>query len=332
MARRRRRGNNESLFEALLGAPWQLSAFLAAVVFAVMRWYVPAHFNTPALLPLGKMISGWAPWAAGGLLVIALLSFLLSQKKSSTSGANLFGQKSNSDSIAHNPQSSNVSLNSAWGGAADQKTQTAEPLIKSFTTDWGVFGASGSAKQAVPAEWSIELLKTLEWNRFEKLSAEYFRELGKRVETVSHGADGGIDARIYARNSNALEYAIQCKAWSGLVGIKPVRELFGVMAHESAGKGIFMTTSIFSADAKQFASEHSDKLFLIDGEKFISMIQKLPEVKKAKLLAFATEGDYTTPTCASCGVKMVWRTSTKGNFWGCQNYPKCRSTLRVASA
>ena len=115
-----------------------------------------------------------------------------------------------------------------------------------------------------------------------------------------------------------------------MVGVKEIRELFGVMAHESAGKGIFMTTSTFTDDAKKFATAHSDKLFLIDGKKFISMIGNLPREKKTKLLAFATEGDYTTPTCASCGIKMVERSSSKGKFWGCSNYPKCKSTLRVA--
>lgn len=38
----------------------------------------------------------------------------------------------------------------------------------------------------------------MEWKRFELLCAEYFRCLGKRVETVTQGADGGIDARIFS--------------------------------------------------------------------------------------------------------------------------------------
>jgi restriction system protein len=102
------------------------------------------------------------------------------------------------------------------------------------------------------------------------------------------------------------------------------------MAHESAGKGIFMTTSTFTDDAKKFAADHSDKLFLIDGQRFIAMIEMLPKEKKVKLLVVATEGDYTTPTCASCGIKMVWRSGKAGDFWGCQNYPRCKSLLKIA--
>lgn len=302
MARRNSRRDNESIFVALLEAPWQLNVFLAIVVFGVMRWVIPAQFNSQVLTPLGKMISGVAPLAAICFLIVAALSFFVRKKNADALASESSGQKTESNSIPLKPMSSKAPPNAVRGA---------------------------SSHKSHPAEWSIGLLRKLEWNRFEKLSAEYFRLLGKRVETVSHGADGGIDARIYAHNSNVLEYAIQCKAWNSMVGVKLIRELFGVMAHESAGKGIFMTTSTFSEDAKQFAAEHNDKLFLIDGQKFISMILKLPEEKKAKLLAFAAEGDYTTPTCASCGIKMVWR--TKGDFWGCENYPRCKSTLRVAN-
>jgi HJR/Mrr/RecB family endonuclease len=143
-----------------------------------------------------------------------------------------------------------------------------------------------------PTEWSIELLSTLEWQRFEKVFVEYFRLLGKRVETVFNSTDGGIDARIYPADSDTLEYAVQCKAGNDVVGIKPIYELYGIMAHESAGKGIYLTVSTFSEDAKQFAEEHKEKIFLIDGQRFISMISKLPEEKGAILLNVAIEGLY----------------------------------------
>ncbi|MBC7698535.1 MAG: restriction endonuclease [Bacteroidia bacterium] len=178
-------------------------------------------------------------------------------------------------------------------------------------------------------EWSLSLLKEIEWKRFEMLCAEYFRCLGKRVETINNGADGGIDARIFSDKTDLLEYAIQCKSWSNLVSIKPLRELYGVMSHEAAAKGIFMTTSDFTNEAKQFAADHNNKLFLINGEKFVSMILKLPKLTQKKLLAYATEGDYKTPSCPSCGIKLLRRASKDRSFWGCSNFPKCRTTMHI---
>lgn len=191
--------------------------------------------------------------------------------------------------------------------------------------------SSDSEGQLLKLTWSKELLRALEWKRFELLAAEYFRVLGKKVETIKKGADGGIDARIYKKQSSELEFAIQCKAWRTQVGVKEVRELFGVMAHESAGKGLFITTSTFSLEAIRFANDHSEKLFLIDGDQFYKLLLKLPETSREKLLKFATDGDYTTPTCASCGIKLIKRHSKTGYFWGCSNYPQCRVTMKIIS-
>ncbi len=284
----RRGKNDKGLLTILMGAPWQLGVTVAGLVYAAMKWLVPLLFGGPALLPLANTLSGYAIFIALPFLFVAGISF-----------------------VRRKPEPAAPRSNPA-------------PVRMPLNDGSGRYQAMTSAQ---PADWSLPLLRSLEWKRFEMVCAEYFRLLGKRVETVSHGADGGIDARVYAKDSNVMKFAIQCKAWDGMVGIKPIRELFGVMAHESAGKGIFMATSGFTAEARQFAAEHKDKLFLIDGEKFLSMLAKLPEEKRKKLLEFATEGDYTTPTCASCGTKMVRRTGKGGAFWGCANYPGCRTTM-----
>ena len=48
-----------------------------------------------------------------------------------------------------------------------------------------------------------------------------------------------------------------------------------------------------------------------------------------QLLKLATQGDFLTPTCPSCGIKMVPRKSTQvgREFWGCTNYPRCKQTF-----
>ncbi|MEO7797420.1 MAG: topoisomerase DNA-binding C4 zinc finger domain-containing protein, partial [Opitutaceae bacterium] len=73
------------------------------------------------------------------------------------------------------------------------------------------------------------------------------------------------------------------------------------------------------------------------GSEFLARISQLPPATQAELLTFATAGDYTTPTCPSCGTKMVLRTAKKGanagdEFWGCRNYSRgCRRTFQIKS-
>ncbi|WP_290367796.1 topoisomerase DNA-binding C4 zinc finger domain-containing protein [Cupriavidus taiwanensis] len=49
------------------------------------------------------------------------------------------------------------------------------------------------------------------------------------------------------------------------------------------------------------------------------------------MLAQAFKGDYRTPTCTACGVKLVEREGKGGPFWGCRKYPRCKVTLPRAA-
>jgi restriction system protein len=178
--------------------------------------------------------------------------------------------------------------------------------------------------------WNLALLKALEWKRFEQLNGAYFRTLKFRVEEASPGPDGGVDLRLYVDEATASPILVQCKAWNTWkVGVKQIRELFGVMTAEGVSEGIYVTTSSFSKEASEFAN--GKNIHLIDGDDLLAKLRALPSDEQDQLRNLATSGDFSTPTCASCGVKMIQRVSTKTRerFWGCINYPRCRSTLKA---
>lgn len=182
-----------------------------------------------------------------------------------------------------------------------------------------------------PTEWTIELLRTLEWKRFEDVCQKFYALKGIKSETTPLGPDGGIDIYLFQDESGKPTSIVQCKAWNERrpVGIKPIRELLGVMVHGKIEKAFFIVSGSFTDEAKQFAQ--ANRIILITGEMLLAMIQRLPDTDRQALLAFATEGDYRTPTCSSCGIKMrrVPGTNGRPGFWGCQNYPRCKQTLRI---
>lgn len=173
--------------------------------------------------------------------------------------------------------------------------------------------------------WTLELIQQIEWRRFEELTANLMNELGFHTEINSFGADGGIDIKIYKEGSNHPDSIIQCKAWNKPIGIKPIREFLGVITHQKI-PGIFITTGIYTKEVIEFSKEN--KIDLVDGKRFLYMIKTLTENAQKRLLNKTTEGDYITPTCASCGIKMIKKTK----FWGCTNYPRCRQRIYFKTA
>lgn len=175
--------------------------------------------------------------------------------------------------------------------------------------------------------WSLELLKKLEWRRFEELCAAYFGTLGFTARTTRFAADGGVDIDLYAAGSEKLSIIVQCKAWSTQsVGIQLVRKLRAAMTAESAAEGVFVASGKFTREARDFAAK--ENISLIDGADFVGKISALVPEQAAALLKGATQGDYLTPTCPTCAVKMISCTNEAGRkYWGCRNYPRCKQTF-----
>jgi hypothetical protein len=62
----------------------------------------------------------------------------------------------------------------------------------------GCFPTPTAAPPPAPKpEWSISLLRSLDWKVFEDLCVGFFRELGLRAEPTPLGADGGVDIWLF---------------------------------------------------------------------------------------------------------------------------------------
>ena len=53
-------------------------------------------------------------------------------------------------------------------------------------------------------KWSPELLKQLEWRRFEELCAAYYEALGFTTSVNETGTPGGVDIVLHAQGSERL--------------------------------------------------------------------------------------------------------------------------------
>jgi len=117
-------------------------------------------------------------------------------------------------------------------------------------------------------------LARLNWQDFEHLLAEHYREQGYRVEIIGAAAalktmGSGLDLRLRRGNDTLV---VQCRHWDAreVPGIE-VTELLGTMLNEAATGGVIVTRGVFSAEAR-LAAGRQPRLQLVDGDRLRTML------------------------------------------------------------
>lgn len=128
--------------------------------------------------------------------------------------------------------------------------------------------------------WRIKLskiLQTMDPFAFERLCQRVLRESGfEEVKVTRKTNDGGIDGtgKLIINDLISFNIAFQCKRYKGSVSSSEIRNFRGSM-DTNIEKGIFITTGIFTEEAKKEANSIGKKqIDLVDGEKFIDILIK----------------------------------------------------------
>lgn len=103
-----------------------------------------------------------------------------------------------------------------------------------------------------------ESMKGMDPRLFEELVAGIFDGFGYEVELTCRTRDGGRDVIAIKRKEAEVRYLIECKrpGPGRPIGIRPVRELYGVKCAERATKAILATTTYFTRDALLMFENH----------------------------------------------------------------------------
>lgn len=107
---------------------------------------------------------------------------------------------------------------------------------------------------------------------FEKLVVELLVKMGyggsikDAGQVVGKKGDEGIDGVIKEDKLGLDNIYIQAKRWKNVVGSPEIKNFVGALAGQGAKKGVFITTSSFTSDAKKFIDKVDAKIVLINGE------------------------------------------------------------------
>lgn len=148
--------------------------------------------------------------------------------------------------------------------------------IKKDTEDASPEEIIDSSYEHIKSQLSDDLLELILQNSpsfFEKLVIDLLVNMGyggtrkDAGRAVGKSGDEGIDGVINEDRLGLDNIYIQAKRWdvNNVVGRPEIQKFVGALAGKQASKGIFITTSSFTTEAKNYVKNLQQKVILIDG-------------------------------------------------------------------
>jgi restriction system protein len=129
------------------------------------------------------------------------------------------------------------------------------------------------------AEELLEKIKSSSPEFFEKLVVELLVAMGYGGSREDAGKvigrsreRGGIDGVIKEDKLGLDVIYVQAKRWKDSVGLAVVSQFSGSLEKAKATKGVLITTSWFTDDAKEFVEGIGKRIVLIDGEELTNLM------------------------------------------------------------
>jgi len=166
------------------------------------------------------------------------------------------------------------------GTRSGDKTKDADkPLDFASTTP---SEALEKAYESLRNDLADELIKKLKQTNptfFERIVVELLVKMGyggSRADAgkaIGRSGDGGIDGIIKEDKLGLDVVYIQAKRWdTNSVGRPDVMQFAGALQAQKANKGIFITTSKFTEEARNYVAQIGSKIVLIDGERLAQLM------------------------------------------------------------
>lgn len=153
-------------------------------------------------------------------------------------------------------------------GGDDTGAQTPEEAIAS-----GYAAFRASVEQEL-----LEWVKASSPTFFEQLIVQLLVAMGyggsqeDAGKAVGQTGDGGIDGVIKEDRLGLDTIYLQAKRWEGTVGRPTVQAFAGALAGKHARRGVLITTSTFSADARAYVGEIEQRIVLVNGKELASLM------------------------------------------------------------
>jgi restriction system protein len=166
----------------------------------------------------------------------------------------------------------------SYRGAGEETSAITPEITPSQTPTERIEIAYSDIRSAL-SEAVMERVLQLSPARFERLVVELLVKMGYGGALPDAGTitklsgDEGIDGVIKEDKLGLDMIYLQAKRWKeATVGRPEIQKFVGALAGQKASKGVFITTSAFSKEARDYAANLQQKIVLIDGEQLSELM------------------------------------------------------------
>ncbi len=172
-----------------------------------------------------------------------------------------------------------TATNSKEGKTNGTTSSSQEIVEKTSQTPQEILEISYQNLRQTLAQELLERIKNNTPRFFESLVVDLLVAMGyggsrkDAGQAIGQVGDGGIDGIIKEDKLGLDAIYLQAKRWEGTVGGPVVQGFAGALIGKKARKGVFITTSNFSPQARTFASGTENlKIILMDGEQLAQLM------------------------------------------------------------
>jgi restriction system protein len=155
-------------------------------------------------------------------------------------------------------------------GGGEVRDEATRPDAAALTPDEEIRAGYERLRAALAGQL-LERVRAVSPAGFEQLVVDVLVALGyggsrkDAARVVGRGGDEGIDGIINEDRLGLDTIYVQAKRWQGTVGRPEIQRFAGALQGQRARKGVFITTSSFSADARAYAAGLQTTIVLVDG-------------------------------------------------------------------
>ena len=158
----------------------------------------------------------------------------------------------------------------SWKSVSAPPTSSAGPEARpdeTLTPEEQIDETLAELQEALEQE-VLTQLRSINPASFERFVVRLLAAMGYGVgEVTGRSGDGGIDGVIYEDRLKLDRIYLQAKRWADApVGGPDINGFLGALAKHGANRGVFVTTSRFTQDARRAVELPHLRLVLIDGE------------------------------------------------------------------